>query len=95
MTCPALQNFAFNSHVKCYVDNGFCDLALNIHHPINTGKFLEHLLGVYDISDFFSSIAVKQVYQVLDYCKNHHWTNPLLTLNSHRTVSVSPLLILV
>ena len=55
--CPAVQDYAFKTHVDCYIDNGFCELAFNYKHPFATAGFIKDLLSVYYIKDFFSFIA--------------------------------------
>ncbi|KAH7694639.1 Protein W01A8.8, partial [Aphelenchoides avenae] len=54
-TCDALADFAFNSHVDCYTGCGFCDICKN-----NKAA----LLHTYDLTDFFSTKALEQVYTV-------------------------------
>ena len=31
-TCADIKRLAFESHVDCYVDSGFCDIATNPHN---------------------------------------------------------------
>ncbi len=54
--------------MKCYVDNGFCELAFNAAHPIATAKFYADLMKVYEVKDFASFIAIKQVALTVKTC---------------------------
>ena len=67
-TCDDVMNHAFASHVKCYVDNGFCDIAFDFYHPIKTAKFYGNLMSVYNVKDFASLMAIEQVYLTLKDC---------------------------
>ena len=58
-TCDDLEKTAFDSHVDCYIDNGFCDLAFDYRHPGKSTDFIYDLMHVYDITDFASFMAVK------------------------------------
>ena len=67
-TCDDVKHNAFASHVKCYVDNGFCDIAFDFTHPVKTAKFYGDLMQVYDVKDFASLMAIEQVYLTLKTC---------------------------
>ena len=67
-TCDDVKREAFQSHVHCYVQNGFCDLAFNFGHPIANGKFIKDLMGVYQVRDFASLVAIEQIGAVLKQC---------------------------
>lgn len=60
VTCETLEKVAFNSHVKCYTQNGFCHL-FSIMHPFVTGRFLQRLSMYYDVRDLFSKYGRRQV----------------------------------
>ena len=68
VTCDQVKTIAFDSHVQCYIDNGFCELAFDVRHPGQTTSFILDLMKVYQISDFASFIAIKQVAQVFAKC---------------------------
>ena len=68
ITCKDVETTAFDSHVNCYIDNGFCDLAFDYGHPGQMSKFVFDLMHVYDITDFASFIAIKQVAIVFGKC---------------------------
>ena len=68
LTCDQVESIAFDSHVQCYIDNGFCDLAFNYGHPFEMSKFIYDLMQVYQIKDFASFIAIKQVAAVFAKC---------------------------
>lgn len=70
-TCSSLRVLAFDSHVDCYIDNGFCEQVYNFGDPVKMAGFLADLLKVFDLVDFASFAAVKQVYQVLTKCPFH------------------------
>ncbi|XP_019862223.1 PREDICTED: uncharacterized protein LOC109590790 [Amphimedon queenslandica] len=57
-TCDQLKTFAFESHPKCYADNGFCD-------DILVSPSCQNLLclsnEVFVWSDFFNKLAILQV----------------------------------
>ena len=67
-SCDRVNTTAFNSHVKCYVSNGFCDLAFGIEHPIQTAEFIADLCKVYQVKDFMSLIAIEQIAEVVAVC---------------------------
>ena len=58
-TCDDVYNHAFDSHVKCYTENGFCDIAFDFANPIKTAGFYKSLMAVYEVKDFASLIAIK------------------------------------
>lgn len=62
-SCSLIQKEAFNSHAICYIQNGFCE-----EFKKNKFRFMIDLLQVYEIQDFFSTLAVKQVKSVLATC---------------------------
>ena len=61
-TCDELKTIAFSSHVDCYDENGFCDLAFDVKQPGKTTDFIKNLMRVYNVEDFVSFLAIKQVY---------------------------------
>ena len=67
-TCDTVKTIAFDSHVNCYVSNGFCDLVYNFGHPIQESKFVWALMQTYEVKDFASFIAIKQIAQVMAQC---------------------------
>eukprot|EP00806_Schmidingerella_arcuata_P008350 Macronucleus_8697.p1 GENE.Macronucleus_8697~~Macronucleus_8697.p1 ORF type:complete len:115 (+),score=41.73 Macronucleus_8697:1-345(+) len=68
VTCDDVKKTAFDSHVECYIDNGFCELAFDFKHPGEVTSFVYDLMHVYNIKDFASFIAIKQVAQVFAKC---------------------------
>ena len=57
-TCDQLKDFAFNSHPKCYVDNGFCyDIFLSKQNlyclttEVITGKDLVATQSIWQVSE--------------------------------------------
>ena len=68
ITCKNVETTAFDSHVQCYIDNGFCELAFDYRHPGQMTSFVYDLMHVYDIKDFASFIAIKQVAAVFAKC---------------------------
>ena len=67
-TCDKVNDDAFASHVQCYVDNGFCDLAFDGLHPFKTSHFYYDLLQVYEVKDFASLMAIKAVFETVQKC---------------------------
>ena len=67
-TCDQLLNNAFDSHVPCYTQNGFCQLAFNLGNPRQEAGFLYALMKTYDVKDFMSLIAIKQVFNTIKTC---------------------------
>ncbi|KAL4477721.1 hypothetical protein ABPG74_002871 [Tetrahymena malaccensis] len=67
MTCADVNKIAFNSHPKCYVENGFCELFTkqDIQEIYQT---LVSLLQVYQVKDFLSIQSIKQVITVAFDC---------------------------
>jgi hypothetical protein len=63
--CQAVNDAAFNSHPQCYYEAGFCDLFID-HENIK--QTIKALLNVYDIKDFASAVAFKQIYQTGKLC---------------------------
>lgn len=59
--CNAVMNMAFDSHVPCYVNHGFCKLAFHWSSPSEEFHFLRALMRVYDVKDFASLMAIKQI----------------------------------
>ncbi|GMR45734.1 hypothetical protein PMAYCL1PPCAC_15929 [Pristionchus mayeri] len=57
--CATIQSSAFDSHVPCYVDCGFCEVF-----PPNVIPFAL----TYRLSDFLSAQALKQVSQITSSC---------------------------
>ena len=46
--CPTLQNLAFNSHPRCYVDHGFCSISTsprNIYGLVFALEFGSEFVG--------------------------------------------------
>ena len=52
ITCDNVKKTAFDSHVDCYIENGFCDLAFDYSHPGEMTKFVYDLMHVYEFKDF-------------------------------------------
>ena len=67
-TCDQLKIIAFDTHVRCYIDNGFCQLIYNFMDPSAEAGFLSALLKTYEVADFLSLIAIKQVWSVMTQC---------------------------
>ena len=69
-TCEDVEEtFWDDALVKCYVDNGFCDLAFGFReHPKETIKFLATFFAMFDAEDLKSLTAVKQVARVIAEC---------------------------
>lgn len=57
--CDNITDYAFHTHVDCYVNCGFC-------HIWSTNKLA--LLSVYDLSDFLARRAITQVLEVAKKC---------------------------
>ena len=57
--CEQVKKTAFASHVDCYINNGFCELAFKYSSPFETSRFYRDLMRVYDVTDFASLIAIK------------------------------------
>ncbi|KAL4477720.1 hypothetical protein ABPG74_002870 [Tetrahymena malaccensis] len=59
-TCKDVNKIAFDSHPRCYVENGFCELFTkqDIQEIYQT---LLSLLQVYQMKDFLSIQSIKQV----------------------------------
>jgi hypothetical protein len=53
------------------MDNGFCELIFDFSNPLKIASFVADLLKVFEIPDFASFIAIKQVYDVLTQCPFH------------------------
>ncbi|GMI10174.1 hypothetical protein TrVE_jg7095 [Triparma verrucosa] len=70
-SCSSLRILAFDSHVDCYIDNGFCEQIYNFQNPLKLAGFVADLLKTFDLVDFASFAAIKQVYQVLTKCPFH------------------------
>lgn len=62
-TCDKIKNYAFDSHVQCYVSNGFCEELKR--SPI---QFSLDLFKVYQLKDFLSLLAIKQIKDVMASC---------------------------
>ena len=67
-SCDDVQTIAFDSHVQCYVTNGFCELAFDLKHPLEVTSFVYDLMHVYQVKDFASFIAIKQIASVFKEC---------------------------
>ena len=61
-TCDKLKTIAFSSHVDCYDENGFCDLAFDYKQLGKTSDFIKNLYHVYEVKDFAKLLNFKQVY---------------------------------
>ena len=68
ITCNDVKTTAFDSHVDCYIDNGFCDLAFDYMHPGQMTEFVKDLMSVYNIRDFASFKAIQQVAIMFGKC---------------------------
>lgn len=64
-TCQLIHNAAFDSHPKCYVSNGFCELFLD---PLHILQNVRGLLSVYEIKDMAQPISFKQILQTVGLC---------------------------
>ena len=62
MTCDKLNTLAFDSHPRCYVDSGVCDLPLS--------DFVE--LAITVNKDFFAGPALKQALETAGGCLQHY-----------------------
>ncbi|CAJ0930057.1 unnamed protein product, partial [Mesorhabditis belari] len=58
-TCDQMKLLAFDSHVRCYVQCGFCDVC-------KTDKWA--LARTYNYCDFFSVAVLKQVTAIVKTC---------------------------
>lgn len=61
VTCDEIANVAFDSHVFCYMDNGFCEQIFNFGNPLELAAFVADLLKVFEVPDFLQFVAIKQV----------------------------------
>ena len=64
-TCQIIHDTAFDSHPKCYVLNGFCDLFFD---PVHILTNVKGLLEVYEIKDLAQPISFKQMLDTAQYC---------------------------
>ncbi|KAL4446467.1 hypothetical protein ABPG74_001208 [Tetrahymena malaccensis] len=66
-TCDNVKKIAFDSHPKCYVENGFCELftKADIQEIYST---ILSLTSVYQFMDFLSLQSIKQVTVVAYQC---------------------------
>jgi hypothetical protein len=62
-SCAALEQTAYDSHVDCYIDCGFCNICTN-------NKWV--LWKAFDIGDFLSIVAWEQIREILKRCGG--WT---------------------
>lgn len=61
-SCTAIRSAAFNSHPKCYVKCGFCDVSFTTYAVFEI--FLSNKLALiksFDFGDFFSLEAWTQI----------------------------------
>ncbi len=63
-TCTEIKNIAFDSHPKCYIENGFCELFTKS----TALKTVTELLNVYEIKDMVTLISMKQIFGTLSMC---------------------------
>ena len=54
-TCEDIKDYAFKTHPQCYVQSGFCSVMLT------SLTNLKCLFKDFDVSDFFSKLAIEQV----------------------------------
>ena len=63
--CDIIRKTAFDSHPPCYIQNGFCELFTDV---TNYPTLFSAFYTIFDIKDFFSSEAGKQVFQTIFKC---------------------------
>ena len=56
-TCESIKQTAFESHVKCYVDNGFCELGLGDQMKISETVIWEVLTSVDGINQSANTLS--------------------------------------
>ena len=56
-SCESIKQTAFKSHVKCYVDNGFCDLGLEDQVKISETVIWDVLTSVEGINQSASTLS--------------------------------------
>lgn len=64
-TCQIINDAAFDSHPRCYVSSGFCELFFDPAHILTNVK---GLLEVYEIKDMSQPITLKQMIQTAGMC---------------------------
>ena len=67
-SCTQISSNALNSHVKCFVEHGFCSLAFSMHNPFQDAQFLKSLMRVYDVEDLESLISIEHVHRTIQEC---------------------------
>lgn len=61
--CNDIFNIAFDSHPRCYVDNGFCKLLIT-----SPFRFPSALFRVYQLKDFARKKSIQQVLKTIRMC---------------------------
>lgn len=67
-TCAQINHNGEDSHVKCFVDHGFCNLAFSMHNPFQDAQFLKSLMRVYEVEDLKSLISIEHVHRSIKEC---------------------------
>ena len=67
MNCHELKKTAFQSHPICYDEGGFCYLFKELG-VYESSIFIKQLLELYDMKDFQSAAAAKQVEVMIEKC---------------------------
>lgn len=75
MNCASLENFAFGTHVDCYLNPGYgakgiCDIWAS--------QNAVGLLTTYELQDFFKNfVALSQVFTTMGQCLVHYGSSSL------------------
>ena len=65
MSCSALKTKAFQTHPICYNQGGFCQLFKELGFDESL-HFIRQLLGIFELKDFESYQALKQVEEMAE-----------------------------